>query len=53
MKPPVDIPALEALARSKGIPFLPITHNDFECGWVRTTWGRYVTWEEMEYILYV
>lgn len=39
---------LEALATRKGVPFLPIEERDVKCGWVRTKWGRYVTWEEME-----
>lgn len=50
MTPPVDPAALEALAKRKGVPFLPVEDRDFRCGWVRTEWGRYVTWEEMEYM---
>jgi len=50
MKPPIDLDELQALAKRKGVPFLPIADRDFRCGWVRTEWGRYVTWEEMEYM---
>lgn len=50
MTPPVGPQALEDLAKRKGVPFLPITEHDRRCGWVRTEWGRYVTWEEMEYM---
>lgn len=48
MTPPCTAAALETLAKRKGVPFLSIEERDVRCGWVRTEWGRYVTWEAME-----